>query len=140
MYSRGFTLIELLITVVILVSLTVFAVSSYSTYRLRAKYSSLVQAAAPIKVIVQNDYFNNGYTFTGINYGSWSDLLDGNPPNLISSLFVADGSIIIFGNPEEFGSRTVTIVHTPISTNNQISWICETEPENYDYAPLECRH
>ena len=57
--QKGFTLIELLIVVVIIAILATIAIPAYQSYLARAKFSEVVTAINPVKLMVEVCYNDN---------------------------------------------------------------------------------
>lgn len=121
----GFTIIELLITLAIIAIIAVIAVPSYLNYTRRARYSEVVQAAAPYKLGVTECYHTTG-ALTACGAGS-----NGVPAartvasGQVASVAVSTAGVITITPVASNGFvATDTYVLTPTidANNNILTW------------------
>ena len=140
MKHSAFTLVELLITIAILAALAVVGVPTYSKYRVRSKVATMFAAAGSAEFAVSNDYFNQGYKLSTINYANNAQPFTTPSSTVISSISISAGIITITGNTAELGGRTINLVITPVVANNDITWYCSTNSSAYsEFVPTACR-
>jgi type IV pilus assembly protein PilA len=124
-YIEGFTLIELLIAIAIVGILTAIAVPSYQKYTVKARYTEIVQAAAPFKLGIEECYqitedLKNCQP--GSN-GVPKNIKAENSTGLIDSITVDDKRVITVIPHNLYGIKsTDTYTLTPEPKNNQLIW------------------
>ena len=131
---------ELLVTFAIVATLAAVAVPAYSKYRIRGKVATMVAAGSAAEMTVVNDYFNQGYNLSTINYANNSQPFVTPSSVFISSIAISAGVITVTGNTSELGGRAINITLTPTVVNNDFTWVCSTSSTYFEYAPDECRH
>lgn len=126
--QNGFTIIELLIAIAIIGVLTAIALPSYQKYIRKARYTEIVQAAAPFKLGVE-ECFQITSTLTECKAGK-----NGVPKEiaedetkeydgLVSSISVTGNGAIKVTPKERYGITTEdTYTLTPTRQNNQLAW------------------
>jgi prepilin-type N-terminal cleavage/methylation domain-containing protein len=118
--QAGFTLIELLITIAIVGILAAIAIPSYQDYSKRARYSEVVNAAAPYVLGVAACYHATG-ALTNCNTGSNGVPAFGGAAGQVSTVAVSDGIVTVTPSTTYF-SATDTYILTPTVTNNVVTW------------------
>jgi type IV pilus assembly protein PilA len=133
----GFTLIELLIAIAIIGILMTIAIPSYQQYTRKAHYSEIVQAAAPLKLAVE-ECFQSNDTLDDCVAGK-----NGIPPNidsgqgvgLVDSITVANKGQINIAPKNLFGINAEdNYTLTPTNSNGTLTWAASGKGVDNGYA------
>lgn len=117
--QSGFTLIELMIVVAIVAILAAVAMPAYKTYSLRAKFSEVIAATAPVKQQVELCYLDKGALDDCTNTAAAAS---GNGWNIMATTSYANGSYVgsisvasgaITATSDNIGTTDYTYILTP---------------------------
>ncbi|MCK4869971.1 MAG: prepilin-type N-terminal cleavage/methylation domain-containing protein [Gammaproteobacteria bacterium] len=125
MKSSGFTLIELLIAIAIVGILASIAVPTYQNYTRRARYTEIVNAAAPYKLGVSECFQVAGELSecTAGKNGVPRSIASGKGIGLVDSITVASNGKIVITPKAKFGIKTQdTYELIPADTSGQLTW------------------
>ncbi len=118
--ETGFSLIELLVVIIIIAIISSIAIPSYSSYMKRARYSEIIQAAAPYKLSVIECYSENQDLS---NCNSGNQYIPGSVTSgIIKSIIVSDGVITITPIDIHGITSADTYILTPKISDGQLSW------------------
>ncbi len=118
--ETGFSLIELLVVIIIIAIISSIAIPSYSTYMKRARYSEIVQAAAPYKLSVIECYSQNQDLS---NCNSGNQYIPGSiTSGMIKSIIVTNGVITITPIDQHGITSADTYILTPTIADGQLTW------------------
>ncbi len=116
----GFSLIEMMVVIAIIGIMMGVAIPSYQRYTKRARYSEIVQAAAPYKLGVAECYQINGH-FTDCQNGK-NNIPNSIHTHLIQDIMVDQGVIHIIPKTAFGFSHNDDYRLTPTINNGQIEW------------------
>lgn len=123
--NTGFTIMELMIVVAIIGILVMIAVPSYHIYTKRARFTEIIQAAAPYKLAVQQCFQITGdlnACVAGQN-GVPENMAEASNLSLIKSIEVNNNGKITITPKEKSGftsSEDYTL--TPLVENDRLLW------------------
>jgi len=128
--QQGFTLIELMIVVAIIGILAAVAIPSYQNYTLKAKYTEVVAAAAPIKTAIETcisvgDCGTAGGAVANVAFGTLGIPVAPTATTYVASVAVS-GAGVITVTPNAAGGIVAadTYILTPsaIASDGKVSW------------------
>ena len=131
-HKKAFSLIELLVVIVIIAIIGGIALPSYSKYMKKARYSEVIQAAAPYKLSVTS-CFQQHHSLNNCNSGS-NDIPTSISHGIIASIRVHSGVISITPKAEYGFTANDTYVLTPTINNSHLKWSKSGEAINKGYA------
>ncbi len=133
--KNGFTLMELMIVIAIIGILAILVIPSYNVYLRRAHYVEVVQAAAPLKLAIQecfqvtSDMNECGAGQNGVPTGS--DATNG----LVQSAVIDHSGKITITPKSAYGlTAQDTYTLTPVVKRGQLLWISGGGGVSHGYA------
>ena len=138
---HAFTLLELLVVLVIVGVIAAAALPNFQKFILRSRVSTMYEAATAAQFAVTNDFYNQGYVLTNVNYASGAAAFTTPSSTYITSISITTGRVTITGNASRLFNNAIVLTITPTSDQNQtISWqCCVGNTAFYDYVPSNCR-
>ena len=134
-YQAGFTLIELLIAIAIVGILVAVAVPSYQKYTKKAHYTSVVQAAAPFKIGLEECFQIMGdlSECSGGQNGVPSNITEGE--GLVQSVTVGSEGKIVVVPKNKYGITSSDLYElVPTVKNGHLIWTSQGEGVKKGYA------
>lgn len=130
---RGFSMIELMIVMVIIGVLGSIAIPAYQDYVVRAKVTTLLALAQPIKLAVTEALLE----------GTEAKIEKLSNQDAAKEISVAGNVITILGDSNKLGipqDKTLKLTLTPTTNHERITWKCAVDPVDFKkYVPAECR-
>ncbi|MFA6969843.1 MAG: prepilin-type N-terminal cleavage/methylation domain-containing protein [Gallionella sp.] len=129
--QKGFTLIELMIVVAIIGILAAVAIPSYQNYTKKAKFTEIVNAAAPLKQAVDECVQSQGLVsvaVSGCTPGSNGVPSLPSPLGMIGSFAQTDAGVITIqsatGSGKVDGTTAYTYILEPgsVNANGSLNW------------------
>lgn len=112
--QQGFTLIELMIVVAIIGILAAVAIPSYQNYTMKAKFTEVVQATAPLKIAIEGCFQETQLLASCGTPGANGIPADSGATGKVTSVTTtANGVITATGDSATFGGTAYTFILTP---------------------------
>jgi len=138
---RAFSLVEMMIVVAIMAILATLAMASYSRYTLEARAATLLNAAGPAQLAV-DQYFAKNSTLNITSVGTESYVISPDI-TLISTIAINAGTINVQGTAlanKLVISLIPTIQYIPSTTTvSGLTWTCSTPAAFINYVPVSCQ-
>lgn len=139
--AKGFTLIELMIVVAIIAILAAIAVPMFQDYAIRAQVSEGAVLASGAKNAIGDFVSNNGH-FPASNASAGLASSTSITGDYVSSIDISTGAIVVtFKGPKASPQiADQTLVFSPVTYANSISWRCTDGSLQPKYLPSTCHH
>jgi type IV pilus assembly protein PilA len=138
----GFTTVEILVTVAIISIFVTLAVTTYADYSQRARVSSGVRLAAPVKLAV-SEYFSTHGEFpesnTAVGIAAPDEISDKHIRSVTIGPMPTTGTIIVAFKARGSIADGDSVLLVPLKYHNSVLWQCTSNTLMHKLLPAACR-